>query len=108
MQVVTRPRAGMSSSTGAASGAQQGYTTPREVVPGEEVTVTNPAPVDLPSDRKWPPRTTPLVQPHRVSSLPTSSSLRDTSFNALPDETPEVDDSDGLVLDVPRILSAGV
>ena len=42
--------------------------------------------------------------PHRVSSLPASSSWNDTSLIALPDETPEINDADDLLHDVQRLV----
>ena len=47
---------------------------------------------------------TPLVRPHRVSSLPASSSWNDTSLITLLDETPEVDDADDFLFDVQRLV----
>ena len=104
MQVVTSARSGKAPSTGVANAEHQGQTTPSEIGRGEDDTVTGPAPADLPSERECLPRTTPLVRPYRHSSPPASSSWNDTSLIALPDETPEVDDTDDLLFDLQRLV----
>ena len=104
VQVVTRARSGRAPSTGAANAAHKGQTTPSEIGPGGEGTAPEAVPVDLPSERECLPRTTSLVQPHRVLYLPASSSWNDTSLIALPEETPEVHDADDLLLDVQRLV----
>ena len=104
VQVVTRARSGRAPSTGAANAAHQGQTTPSEIGPGEDDTVTEPEPADVPSERECLPRTTPLVRPQRVSSPPASWSWNDTSVILLPDETPEVDDADEWLLDLQRLV----
>ena len=103
-QVVTRAPSGKAPSTGTATAAHHEPTTPTEIGPGEEGTVTDPAPADLPSERECPPRTTTLVRPHRISSLSASSSWNDTSLIALPDGTPDVDDADDLLLDLQGLV----
>ena len=67
-------------------------------------TVLYPTPVDPPPERECLPLTKPLVRPHRTSSLPTSTAWNDTSLIALPDEEPEVNDADDLLLDVQRLV----
>ena len=86
VQVVTRARSGKAPSIGVAKAAYKRHTAPSEIGPGGEGTAPEPVPV-LPSEREYLPRTTPLVRPHRVSSLPASSSWNETSLIALPDET---------------------
>ena len=58
----------------------------------------------LPSERKYLPRTIPLVRPPGVSSLPASTAWNKTSLIALPGEEPEFDDADHLLLDVQRLV----
>ena len=48
LQVVTRAGSGKARSTGAANAAHQRQTTPSEIGLGENDTVTEPAPADLP------------------------------------------------------------
>ena len=104
VQVVTPARSGKAPSTGAANTAQKGHTPPSETEPMDGSTVLNPTPVDLPPEWECLPRTTTLVRPHLVSSLPASTAWNNTSLIALPDEEPEVDDADDLLLDVQRLV----
>ena len=104
VQVVTRARSGKAPSTGAANAARKGQPSSSEIGPNGDGTAPEQTPVDLPSARECLPRTTRLVRPHRVSSLPASTVWNDTSLIALPDEEPEVDDADDLLLDVQRLV----
>ena len=91
-------------STGAANAARKGRPSPSEIGPSSDGTAPGRTPVDLPSERECLPRTTPLVRLQRVSSLPASTAWNDTSLIALPDEEPEADDADDLLLDVQRLV----
>ena len=104
VQIVTRARSSKAPSTGAANAARKEQPTSSEIGPSSNGTVPGPTPVDLPSERECLPRTTPLVRPHRVSSLPASTAWNDTSLIALPGEEPEVDEADELILDVQRLV----
>ena len=46
----------------------------------------------------------PLMRPHRVSSSPASKNWNDTGLIALPDESPEEDDAEDLLLDAQNLV----
>ena len=90
-------------STGAAH-AEPGARVRQQPNLNADHTGPDPEPLDLPPEKECLPRSKPLVRPHRVSSSPTTTTWNDTALVSLPDDSPEEDDAEDILVDVQDLV----